>query len=35
MMNSISGGKAPDWTQGEVSGLLKELGYNKDQVFKF
>ena len=22
-------------TQGEVSGLLKDLGYNKDQVYKF
>lgn len=35
LVNSVSGGKAPDWSQGEVSGILKELGYNKDQVFKF
>lgn len=35
MMNSISGSKAPDFSQGELSGLLKELGYEKDQVFKF
>lgn len=35
MMASISGQKAPDYSQGELSGLLKELGYEKDQVFKF
>jgi len=31
----ISGTKAKDYTQGELSGLLKDLGYTKEQVFKF
>lgn len=35
MMASVSGPKAPDYSQGEVSGLLKELGYTKDNVYKF
>lgn len=35
MMKMISGSKAPDFTQGELEGYLKDLGYNKDQVFKF
>ncbi|KAF7806367.1 NADH-cytochrome b5 reductase-like protein [Senna tora] len=35
MMNHISGGKAKDWTQGEVSGILKELGYTEKMVYKF
>ncbi|PRP87281.1 hypothetical protein PROFUN_01543 [Planoprotostelium fungivorum] len=35
MMNAVSGGKAPDYSQGEVSGILKDLGYTKDQVYKF
>ena len=35
MMDAISGNKAPDRSQGEVSGLLKELGYTSTQVFKF
>ena len=35
MMNAVSGGKAPDYSQGEVSGILKDLGYPKEQVFKF
>lgn len=35
MMNFVSGPKAPDWSQGEVSGLLAELGFNKENVFKF
>jgi len=35
MMKFISGDKAPDYTQGELSGLLKKLGYNENQVFKF
>lgn len=35
MMKAISGTKAPDFTQGELDGLLKDLGYTKDQVFKF
>lgn len=35
MMNHISGDKAPDKSQGEVSGLLREVGYTKDMVYKF
>eukprot|EP01018_Ginkgo_biloba_P004169 Gb_23345 [translate_table: standard] len=35
MMNHISGDKAPDRSQGEVSGLLKEAGYTKEMVYKF
>jgi cytochrome-b5 reductase len=35
MMNHISGDKAPDFTQGELKGLLKKLGYTEKQVFKF
>ncbi|CAN6457240.1 unnamed protein product [Victoria cruziana] len=35
MMKHISGGKAKDWSQGELSGLLKELGYTEEMVYKF
>eukprot|EP00249_Psilotum_nudum_P028968 c3901_g1_i1 orf=375-1412(-) len=35
MMNHVSGDKAPDKSQGEVLGLLKEAGYTQDMVFKF
>ncbi|KAJ3694197.1 hypothetical protein LUZ60_009677 [Juncus effusus] len=35
MMNHVSGGKAKDWSQGEVSGVLKELGYTEEMVYKF
>ncbi|EPS65850.1 hypothetical protein M569_08927, partial [Genlisea aurea] len=35
MMKHISGEKAKDWTQGELSGILKELGYKEDMVYKF
>lgn len=35
MMNSISGGKAPDYSQGELKGALKECGYTEANVFKF
>lgn len=35
MMVAVSGPKAKDKTQGEVEGLLKELGYKSDNVFKF
>lgn len=35
MMNAISGDKAPDKTQGELSGILAKMGYTKEQVFKF
>uniref|UniRef100_A0A1D1Y7U9 NADH-cytochrome b5 reductase n=1 Tax=Anthurium amnicola TaxID=1678845 RepID=A0A1D1Y7U9_9ARAE len=35
MMQHISGEKAKDWTQGELSGLLKETGYTEEMVYKF
>ncbi|CAH2072314.1 unnamed protein product [Thlaspi arvense] len=35
MMEHISGGKAPDWSQGEVKGILKEIGFTEPMVFKF
>jgi hypothetical protein len=35
MMNSISGDKAPDKSQGPLSGMLKELGYDESNVYKF
>ena len=35
MMESVSGGKAKDYTQGELKGLLKHLNYNASEVFKF
>ncbi|KAF4366788.1 hypothetical protein CsatB_014277 [Cannabis sativa] len=35
MMKHVSGGKAKDWSQGEVSGILKELGYTEEMVYKF
>lgn len=35
MMTAISGDKAPDKSQGEVSGLLASMGYTKDHVYKF
>jgi len=35
LMNLVSGDKAPDYSQGELTGLLKDLGYSKDGVFKF
>lgn len=35
LMNLISGDKAPDRSQGELVGLLKELGYTSEQVYKF
>lgn len=34
-MKLISGDKAKDYSQGPLSGLLEELGYNEKQVFKF
>lgn len=34
MMGAISGDKAPDKSQGELSGFLKELGYDATQVYK-
>lgn len=35
MMEAISGDKAPDKSQGPLSGILKELGYTEDHVYKF
>ncbi|XP_043723135.1 NADH-cytochrome b5 reductase-like protein [Telopea speciosissima] len=35
MMKHISGDKNKDRTQGELSGLLKQLGYTEQMVFKF
>ncbi|KAK6152370.1 hypothetical protein DH2020_015005 [Rehmannia glutinosa] len=35
MMNHISGDKAKDRSQGELTGILKELGYTEDMVYKF
>mmetsp|Transcript_13615 Transcript_13615/g.24423 ORF Transcript_13615/g.24423 Transcript_13615/m.24423 type:complete len:325 (-) Transcript_13615:2033-3007(-) len=34
MVNAISGPKAKDKTQGELTGTLAELGYVKEEVFK-
>ena len=31
---AISGTKAPDFSQGELTGYLQELGYSSEQVFK-
>lgn len=35
MVNSISGPKADKVDQGELKGILKELGYTEKNVFKF
>lgn len=35
MYKAVSGPKAPDFTQGELSGVLAELGYKSENVFKF
>ncbi|KXZ46595.1 hypothetical protein GPECTOR_42g806 [Gonium pectorale] len=35
MMEAVSGNKAPDYSQGEVKGLLKELGFDTTNVYKF
>ncbi|OIV99927.1 hypothetical protein TanjilG_26265 [Lupinus angustifolius] len=35
MMKHVSGEKAKDWTQGEISGILKEAGYTEEMVYKF
>jgi len=34
-MTAVSGQKAPDYSQGELAGFLKGLGYSPKQVFKF
>lgn len=35
MMKAMSGDKALDKSQGEVTGLLGKLGYTAEQVYKF
>lgn len=35
MMDSVSGNKKSPKDQGELSGILKELGYTPEQVYKF
>ncbi|TQD90526.1 hypothetical protein C1H46_023964 [Malus baccata] len=35
MMKHISGDKAQDRSQGELTGILKELGYTGEMVYKF
>ena len=35
MMNHVSGDKAKDKSQGELAGLLKKMGYEKENVYKF
>lgn len=35
LVKAISGPKKSPADQGELAGILKELGYTKDQVFKF
>jgi cytochrome-b5 reductase len=35
MYKAISGGKKSPADQGELDGYLKELGYSKEQVYKF
>ena len=35
MYKAISGGKVSPKDQGELTGILKDLGYSKEQVFKF
>lgn len=35
LYNAVSGNKKSPQDQGELTGILKELGYTKDQVFKF
>ncbi len=34
-MQAMSGGKNKDGSQGDLSGALKEMGYDSTQVFKF
>ena len=35
MLRHISGGKGENYTQGPLAGLLKELGYTEEMVYKF
>ena len=35
MVRFIAGAKGPNYTQGDLTGLLAKLGYTQDQVYKF
>lgn len=35
MVKHVAGEKANEWTQGQVSGLLKDAGYTEEMVYKF
>ncbi len=35
MYKAVSGAKKSPQDQGELEGILKELGYSKEQVYKF
>lgn len=35
LMKHLSGEKTPDFKQGELTGLLKKMGYDENNVFKF
>jgi len=35
MLAALSGEKLPDRSQGPLSGILKDMGYNESQVYKF
>lgn len=35
LMNAVSGDKAKDKSQGPLSGMLKDMGYSAERVFKF
>lgn len=35
LMKFVSGDKLPDKSQGPLEGLLKDMGYTEQQVFKF
>ena len=35
MLHAIAGPKGKNWTQGPVGGLLKDIGYTEDMVYKF
>jgi len=34
-LQAISGDKLPDKSQGPLTGMLKDMGYTEEQVFKF
>ncbi len=35
MMKAVSGDKAPDYKQGAVEGMLKDLHFTEEMVYKF